>query len=91
MKNIMWKYGLIKIEYPGLWETDGDYCELVELYSDKDGNYTSFCEANIHSLEELESAYKDAKKDGVNEWFAESGEFTWDKEEKFWSWTKNDK
>ena len=37
----MWKYGLIKVDYPDLWETD-EYCELVELYRDNDGNYTSF-------------------------------------------------
>jgi len=87
----MWKYGLIRIDYPGLWETDGHYCELVELYADVDGEYTSFSKARINSIKELQNAFNDVSRDGINEWFAENGEFKWDKKDKFWNWTKNKK
>jgi len=88
----MWKYGLIKIKYDGLWDAiDGnDYCELVELYCDARGNYTSFCNSNIHSLKELNDAYTDIHRDGINTWFSENGIFTWNSEDKFWDWTKVD-
>jgi hypothetical protein len=86
----MWKYALIEIDFPDLWETtDGKYCELVELYRDTNGQYTSFSKANVHSLKELENAFNDVQKDGVNTWFAKNGEFEWDKEDKFWDWTKD--
>ena len=88
----MWKYALIEIDFPDLWDADdGKYCELVELYQDVDGRYTSFCKTNIHSLKELENAHTDVNRDGVNTWFAENGEFIWNREDKFWSWTKNNK
>lgn len=86
----MWKYGLIKIDYPDLWETE-EYCELVELYKDNKGDYTSFSRARIKSIEELEQAYSDIRIDGVNEWFADNGTFKWNIEEKFWDWEKNDR
>ena len=85
----MWKYGLIKIDYPDLWETPDGYCELVELYEDTSGNYTSFCQAHIHSLEEFNRAHSDIQKDGINTWFSENGIFSWDSEVKFWNWKKN--
>tara|TARA_R110000824_G_scaffold24884_20_gene87180 strand:+ start:221 stop:493 length:273 start_codon:yes stop_codon:yes gene_type:complete len=84
----MWKYGLIKIDYPGLWEID-EYCELVELYKDSNGDYASFTMARIKSLKELQNAYDDVFKDGVNTWFADNGTFEWDSAEKFWVWQKN--
>ena len=86
----MWKYALIKIDYPDLWEGEGDYCELVEVYQDSQGQFTSFNEVRIHSIEELEKAYNDAKRDGVNTWFSDNGIFTWDKKDKCWSWRKHD-
>ena len=84
----MWKYGLIKIEYPDLWEDKDGYYELVELYENAEGDYDSFCRARINSLEELENAYNDIKKDGPNIWFTENGVFSWNSEEKFWDWKK---
>ena len=83
----MWKYGLIKINYPDLWETD-EYCELVELYKDGEGGYTSFSKARINSFEELQTAYVDISRDGINTWFSENGIFTWNSEGKFWEWEK---
>lgn len=83
----MWKYGLIKIEYPDLWETE-EYCELVELYEDSDGNYTSFSKARIKSFEELQQAYSDVSTDGINNWFAKNGTFEWNAENQFWDWEK---
>ena len=84
----MWKYGLIKIDYPGLWEND-ENCELVELYKDGNGNYTSFTRARIKSLKELQNAHRDVSRDGINTWFAENGTFEWDSSDKFWIWHKN--
>jgi len=86
----MWKYGLIKIDYPDLWEADGHYCELVELYADADNNFTSFCKARINSPKELENAYSDIKRDGINTWFSDNGIFSWNREDKFWDWIKNE-
>lgn len=85
----MWKYALIKIEFPGLWENE-DHCELVELYKDNTGEYTAFSKANIKTLKQLEDAYTDVLKDGVNNWFAENGVFKWNSDNKFWDWTKNE-
>ena len=85
----MWKYGLIKIEYPDLWENEDGYHELVELYENANGDYDSFCHANINSLEELENVYSDIKRDGVNTWFMENGTFEWNSDEKCWDWKKN--
>jgi hypothetical protein len=86
---MFWKYALIEINYPDLWEADDKYCELVELYEDSSGQYTSFSKASVHSLKELEDAFNDVQKDGVNTWFAKNGEFKWDKEDKSWDWTKD--
>ena len=87
----MYKYGLIKIDYPDLWEDEDGYCELVELYLDSEGNYTSFCAARINSMKELDSAYQTIKKDGINTWFSENGIFSWNSEENSWDWKKNEK
>jgi len=74
MDFIKWKYGLILIS---IEDKDTDYeseiCELVELYQDKNGNYTSWCKARINSLEELTNAYNDIQRDGINHWFYKNG------------------
>ena len=81
---------MVEIDFPGLWEADsGKFCELVELYRDSDGQYTSFSKTNIHSLKELEDAHSDVKRDGINTWFSENGIFTWNSEDKFWNWKRN--
>jgi len=78
-----WKYALVKVCMDG----DDDYCELMELYDDENGQYNSFCKARIHSIEELEAAYKDIKEDGINTWFYENGKFTLSPiEDKEWDW-----
>jgi len=84
----MWKYAMIKIDFPGLWEAE-DHCELVELYKDNTGEYTAFSKARIKTFKELEAAYVDVLKDGVNNWFAENGVFEWNSDNEFWDWTKN--
>ena len=83
----MWKYGMIKVDYPDLWEKE-KHCEIVELYEDNEGKYTSFTKARINSFEELTAAYTDILRDGVNTWFSENGIFTWNSEDKFWDWQK---
>ena len=73
-----WKYALIlgdkTDECP-----DGHKpsCFLAEVYDlDNDGHYETFCEAKIESIEELQKAYADAMKDGINRWFYKNGKFT---------------
>ena len=74
----MWKYALIKIEFPGLWENE-DHCE----------EYSAFSKASIKSLKQLEAAYMDVLSDGINNWFSENGVFEWNSTDKFWNWSKN--
>ena len=75
-----WKYGLIKVAI----EEEGTDCEeqvnlLVELYPlGENGEYNSFCTARIQSIEELQNAQADVKRDGINTWFYDNGTFTWD-------------
>jgi len=83
----MWKYGMIKINYPDLWERE-QHCEIVELFQDSDGRYTSFTKARINSFEELENMYEQISRDGINTWFSENGIFSWNSEDKFWDWEK---
>tara|TARA_R100000458_G_C8087210_1_gene119449 strand:+ start:270 stop:539 length:270 start_codon:yes stop_codon:yes gene_type:complete len=86
----MWKYALIKIEHEDLWESE-EYCELVELYqSEPGGDYTSFSQAHLDSVERVKKAYEDVTRDGVNTWFAENGKFDWCHDQKFWDWIPND-
>ena len=87
-----WKYGLIKINHKTVNALDEEYCELVELFADKDGEYTVFCKARINSLEEFNAAHKDIEKDGVNTWFAENGVFSYNVNndgDDFWDWNRN--
>jgi len=72
-----WKYGLIKVSI----ENEGTDIEeqinlLAELYSlGDDGEYDSFCKADLRSVEELQRALKDIERDGINEWFYDNGAF----------------
>lgn len=68
-----WKYGMILVDKDP--EDGTEDCELVELYSNDNGEFTSFCKARIHSIYELEKAYERVKKDGINTWFFENGKF----------------
>tara|TARA_B100000131_G_scaffold168602_1_gene162995 strand:+ start:12214 stop:12546 length:333 start_codon:yes stop_codon:yes gene_type:complete len=82
-----WKYGLIKIEHPSV---EDDYCELVELFqTGASGEYDAFCKARINSIQELNSAYEDVEKDGVNYWFSKNGTFSAAKGDNFWDWERN--
>jgi hypothetical protein len=74
-----WKYGLIKvsIEDEGT-EFEEQINHLVELYPGENGNYTSFCNARLITVEELEFALNDIKTDGINEYFFDNGKFNWD-------------
>ena len=78
LEKIGWKYGLIKVSV----EDEGTEFEeqinrLVELYPDENENYTMYCEARLMSIEEIEFALADIKEDGINEYFFNTGKFTW--------------
>lgn len=77
-----WKYGLMLVSKEGAEEVS----ELVELYADEDGNYTSYCRARINSIEELQAATRDIERNGVYTWFYDNGEFSWDQDDRFWRW-----
>lgn len=83
LKSKGWKYGLIKtsVEYEGT-DFEEQINRLVELYPDENGNYTSFCDARLMTVEELENALSDIKNDGINEYFFNNGEFIWNTCEK---------
>ena len=74
-----WKYGLIKVdvEYEGT-DLEEQTNHLVELFPDENGNYTSFCDARIMSIEELEFALSDIRSDGINEYFFNNGKFNYE-------------
>jgi hypothetical protein len=79
-----WKYGLILVLKDETDSEDDEY-ELVELFQNEEGNWSSFCKAHIHSMKELEHAHEDVQRDGPNKWFYENGVFTPD-EDNFWHW-----
>lgn len=93
MNNKGWKYGLIKVAI----EDEGtDYEEqinlLVELYPPGyPGEYSAFCRARLQSLEEIEQALRDIKRDGINTWFYDNGIFEFKEETEYkhyeWDWT----
>jgi hypothetical protein len=83
-----WKYGMLLVsregdEYKtkledGSKETrpaEEDCYLLVELYSNPNGEYHSYCDANMNSPEALTMAHKDVQNEGINTWFYENGEF----------------
>ena len=79
LKKSGWKYGLIKVSIDDEGtEFEEQINRLVELYPDKNQKYTSFCDARLMSVEELELALNDIKENGINEYFFDSGKFTWD-------------
>ncbi len=85
-----WKYAMIKVAEEYDLETDEiieDICELVELYQDSTGNWTSFCRPSLTSVECLNIATVEVMRDGVNTWFWENGRFSWSMQERFWDWT----
>ena len=55
-----------------------DICELVELYEDIEGNWSSFCRPSLTSPENLSVAMVEVMKDGINTWFWENGTFRWE-------------
>lgn len=85
MKTGNWKYGLIKVA-----EDHGeDICELVEIYPPfADNKFPSFCRPFLGSVECLERAMRDVKRDGLNTWFWENGTFHRN-EVYFWDWKPN--
>jgi len=76
---MQYKYAMLLVDREKFSEDDiEDHHCLVELYQDDDGSEgTSFCMATVASPTELEHAYKDVKRDGVNTWFYENGKFTY--------------
>jgi len=81
-----WKYGMIKVAAPT--EEVEQINLLVELYDlDKDGFHEAYVPANITNLDDLEFAYRDIRRDGINTWFFYNGKFEWCvSEEKQYNW-----
>ena len=87
--NTTWKYAMIKVAEECDLETNEkieDICELVELYQNGLGEWTSFCRPSLTSPSCLNIATVEVMKDGINTWFWENGKFSRSMEEKFWSW-----
>ena len=86
-----WKYGMIKIAEQT--EETEQINLLVELYDlDNDGFHEAYTSANITNLDDLEFAYRDIRRDGINTWFFHNGKFEWrlSEERKYnWEWTPN--
>lgn len=89
-----WKYGLILIYKKGdsinndpYYTFDEDVNEFVELYDvDNNGEYASFCPPKINDFANLELAYKDIKRDGINTWFYDNGQFKYNVKESKYDW-----
>lgn len=80
-----WKYAMIKVK-----EAHGeDVCELVELYQSDDGEYKSFSKPFLTAPDDLELAWRDVSRDGINTWFFDNGNFTWNTKESFWDYKEN--
>ena len=86
----MWKYAMIMCRR-GDFEEDPIHL-LVELH-DLHGSL-SYSDARLATPAELEMAYNDVKRDGVNHWFYDNGEFEWKCCETTgvfrWHWQKNE-
>jgi len=92
-----WKYGMIKVGETIDYNEEGNQllekapvCELVELYQDEKDEWTSFTPPIVSNPKALKMALNDVERDGINTWFWDSGTFTWNHEERFWDWKKND-
>jgi len=73
-----WKYAMVKVDFewwPEVEDSINPVCILAEVYDDGDGKYTSWCYAHPSNPQELEMAYQDVRRDGVNEWFYKNGTF----------------
>jgi hypothetical protein len=92
-----WKYGLILVARKGgknpldcqsEFTLDGDRVALVELYSNDEGEYTSFAKVNLDFLPStaVASILKQIESDGVSTWFYDHGVFSWSDNEDFWDW-----
>ena len=71
-----WKYGLIKVD---VREEGTEFEEQVNMID-------AFCRADLSSLQELDMARGDIVRDGINTFFYDNGEFTWDHEARSWDW-----
>ena len=83
-----WKYGLIKVDVldEGT-EFEEQLNMLVELYPlGENGEYDSFCKADLRSLQELDMARGNIVRDGINTFFYDNGEFEWDSDAREWDW-----
>jgi len=74
-----WKYGLIKVSIEDEGTDNEEQINLLaELYSlGDDGEYDSFCKADLRSVEELQHALKDVERENINTWFYDNGLFAY--------------
>lgn len=63
-------------------------CALMEVYEDREG-LEQLEPACISSRKELELAFNDVKRHGVNTSFYETGTFTYDPMREKWSWVRH--
>jgi hypothetical protein len=88
-----WKFGMILVEI--CEQTGEEICELVELYTlEKEDEYSVWCQARLMSPDELELAYADVRRDGINRWFYENGTFSFEFDAEMgtrqWDWEPNE-
>ena len=81
---------MIKIAEGTHVDIDKDVCELVELFQNDEGEYTSFSQPFLTHPHDLELALKDVKRDGINYYFYNNGTFAWQKDACFWDWKKHE-
>jgi hypothetical protein len=75
-ENNNWKYAQILVEY----SRDDTRYLIAEVYSlNSNGEYDSFCSANLETVTDLKYAISDIERDGPNTWFYDNGKFTWKK------------
>ena len=79
-----WKYGLVLVRQDG----GRDTCQIYELYKDIQGQWTSFSSPRIDSVEDVEKLHRDIKKDGINKWFYNNGEFLYNSQKNEWEWER---
>ena len=84
-----WKYAMILIQKEKS-EHEDEVCELVEVFQNEAGEYTSFSKPFLSCINDLNLAHKDVNADGVNCYFYDNGTFAWSDEYCFWDWKKNE-
>ena len=82
-ENKNWKYAQILVEYS---QKDTRYF-IAEVYSlGPSGEYNTFCQTHLETIEDLKLAINDIERDGPNTWFYDNGRFEWKKSGNTFEW-----